>query len=77
LFTTEYGITSNKIIAKSGLIARRVDELKINKFEGSDVIQSILGRIFGFGDVVFSGSGSQKVKFLFVPNPVEVKRTLS
>lgn len=76
VYTTEYGITDKKVIAKSGLIARKVDELRLDKFEGADVKQSILGRIFGFGDVVFSGTGSQKVSFAWVPNPLEVKRTI-
>ena len=76
VYTTEYGITDRKVIAKSGLISRKVDELRLDKFEGADVKQSILGRIFGFGDVVFSGTGSQKVSFAWVPNPLEVKRTI-
>ena len=76
VYTTEYGITDKKVIAKSGLIARKVDELRLDKFEGADVNQSILGRIFGFGDVVFSGTGLQKVSFAWVPNPLEVKRTI-
>ena len=32
--------------------------------------------IFGYGDLVFSGTGSQTVVFKMVPNPLEVKKAV-
>lgn len=71
--TTEYVVTNKKVLMKRGFIFRRTDELYIKKLEGVDVDQSILGRILGFGNLIFSGTGSQKVVFEIVPEPLKQK----
>lgn len=73
---TEYAVTNKKVLAKTGIISRRVDELMLKKVEGVDVEQGILGRLLGFGTLVFSGTGSQKVVFDFIDNPLEAKKRL-
>ena len=73
---TEYAVTNKKVLAKTGIISRRVDELMLKKVEGVDVEQGILGRLLGFGTLVFSGTGSQKVVFDFIDNPLEAKKKL-
>ena len=73
-WTTEYGVTNKKVMFKTGWIRRKTDELYTKKIEGVDVVQGIQGRIFGYGDLVFSGTGSQTVVFKMVPNPLEVKK---
>ena len=73
-WTTEYGVTNKKVLFKTGLIRRKTDELYTKKIEGVDVVQGIQGRIFGYGDLVFTGAGTQNVVFTMVPNPLEVKK---
>ena len=73
-WTTEYGVTNKKVMFKTGWIRRKTDELYTKKIEGVDVVQGIQGRIFGYGDLVFSRTGSQTVVFKMVPNPLEVKK---
>jgi uncharacterized membrane protein YdbT with pleckstrin-like domain len=73
---TEYAVTNKKVLAKTGIISRRVDELMLKKVEGVDVEQGILGRLLGFGTLVFSGTGSQKVVFDFIDDPLEAKKKL-
>ena len=75
-WTTEYGVTNKKVMFKTGWIRRKTDELYTKKIEGVDVVQGIQGRIFGYGDLVFSGTGSQTVVFKMVPNPLEVKKAV-
>ena len=75
-FTTEFSITNKKILCKVGLISRSTDELAMQKIEGVDVHQTIPGRIFGYGNIVISGTGTQQVGFWKVNNPLEVKKTL-
>jgi uncharacterized membrane protein YdbT with pleckstrin-like domain len=72
--TTEYGVTNNKVLSKTGLIKRDTDELRTIKIEGVDVTQGVLGRIFGYGNLVFSGTGSQSVTFKMVSNPLDLKK---
>ena len=73
-WTTEYAVTDKKVLAKTGLISRNADELRISKVEGCDVLQGVQGRLFGYGTLVFSGTGSQKVMFKMVPDPLSIKR---
>jgi len=75
-WTTEYGVTDKKVMFKTGWIRRKTDELYTKKIEGVDVVQSITGRMFGYGDLVFSGTGSQTVVFKWVPDPLEVKKAV-
>ena len=75
-WSTEYAITDKKIINKRGFIARATDELLMKKVEGIDVKQGIQGRIFGYGDIVFSGTGMQTVVFKMVPNPIALKNKI-
>jgi uncharacterized membrane protein YdbT with pleckstrin-like domain len=75
-YTTEFALTNKKVLAKSGLISRSTDELQLKKIEGVDVKQGILERILGYGSVILSGTGSQKVEFYGVDNPLEIKKLI-
>ena len=75
-YTTEFALTNKKVLAKSGLISRSTDELQLKKIEGVDVKQGILERILGYGSVILSGTGSQKVEFHGVDNPLEIKKLI-
>src|SRR5579875_1606864 len=55
---TEIVVTDKRVIYKRGFISRRTVEMNISKIETVDVIQSIWGRIFGFGTLLIRGTGS-------------------
>jgi uncharacterized membrane protein YdbT with pleckstrin-like domain len=76
LVFTEYGLTNKRIVVKTGIIGRSTEELKLSKVETVELRQSILGRIFGFGDVVLSGTGASNLVLKTVSGPIEVKRTI-
>ena len=76
LVFTEYGFTNKRIVVKTGIIGRSTEELKLSKVETVELRQSILGRIFGFGDVVLSGTGASNLVLKTVSGPIEVKRTI-
>tara|TARA_Y100000996_G_C22165992_1_gene496637 strand:+ start:112 stop:576 length:465 start_codon:yes stop_codon:yes gene_type:complete len=73
-WTTEQALTNKRVFRKVGLIRRDTDELVYEKIETVAVKQSILGRIFNFGEVEFTGTGGMYIRFVFVKNPTEVKR---
>ena len=75
-YTTEYVVTNKKVVAKTGWISRKTDELLIKKTEGLDVEQGIVQRMLGYGTVQFSGTGSQKVTFFLIDNPMNAKKQL-
>jgi hypothetical protein len=60
-FTTEYGITSTRVISKEGLIRRDIEEINLSSIESINVNQTIIGRILNYGTIVISGRGTSKV----------------
>ena len=61
--TTECVLTDRRVLAKTGLISRESIELLLSKVEGIQVKQGILGRLFGFGTVIVTGTGGSRSPF--------------
>ena len=72
--TSEFGITNKRVIVKVGFIRRNSVELLINKVEGIQVNQGILGRILGFGSITISGTGGTKNPFHKIGAPLEFRK---
>lgn len=68
--STEMGITSKRVIRKSGVIMRDTSEIRLSKVESVSVKQGFLGRIFGYGDVIISGSGGNDAVMKGVKDPL-------
>ena len=68
--STEMGITSKRVIRKSGVIMRDTAEIRLTKVESVSVKQGFLGRIFGYGDVIISGSGGNDAVMKGVKDPL-------
>lgn len=74
--STEIGVTSTRIIYKRGLVARYVGEMNINRIEGVSVYQSVLGRLFDFGNVIVRGLGVGEVILPPIRNPIKFRRAI-
>lgn len=72
--TSEFGITNKRVIVKVGFIRRNSIEMLLNKVEGIQVNQGILGRILGFGSITVSGTGGTKDPFHKIDQPLEFRR---
>ncbi|MES1942314.1 membrane-flanked domain-containing protein [Salinisphaera sp. T5B8] len=72
--TTELGVTSKRVIAKTGFIRRVTVELNHSKVESFNVDQSILGRIFGFGTIAVCGTGGGRTPIPGIEKPLEFRR---
>ena len=57
-WTTEIDVTDRRVVYKSGFIRRHTVEMNMDKVESVDVDQSMLGRIFDYGDIVIRGTGA-------------------
>jgi steroid delta-isomerase-like uncharacterized protein len=55
---TEIAVTNRRVIYKTGFIRRTTNEMQMDKVESVKVDQSILGRIFNYGDVAILGTGA-------------------
>jgi uncharacterized membrane protein YdbT with pleckstrin-like domain len=75
-WTSEFGVTSKRVIIKVGLIQRRTLELLIRQVEAISVDQSLAGRIFNFGTITLTGTGGVKETFHNISNPLEFRRSI-
>ena len=74
--TSEFGVTSKRVIIKVGLIQRRTLELLIRQVEAISVDQSLMGRIFNFGTITLTGTGGVRETFQNISNPLEFRRSI-
>lgn len=74
--TTEIAITTSRLIYKRGLVARHVGEMSIDRIEGVNVLQSIMGRILGYGRVAVRGMGVGEVVLPPLDAPVKFRKAI-
>jgi len=74
--TTERALTNKRVINKKGIISRKSEEIKHNRIETVEIVQSILGRIFGYAKIEVYGIGSNSVVFNMVKNPLSIKKVI-
>jgi uncharacterized membrane protein YdbT with pleckstrin-like domain len=70
VMTSEFAVTSTRLILKVGLISRYTTELLLAKVESIAVAQGLLGRILNFGDLTVTGTGGAQEVFRRVRDPL-------
>jgi uncharacterized membrane protein YdbT with pleckstrin-like domain len=70
LMTSEFAVTTSRLIFKIGLVARYTTELLLAKVESIGVHQSLLGRVLGYGDLTVIGTGGTREVFRRVRDPI-------
>ena len=66
-------VTNRRVIYKKGFFALMTSEILTSKIEAITIEQSALGRIFGYADLHFSGTGTAHVAFYDVSKPQKIK----
>jgi len=74
---SEIAITNNRVVGKSGILRRKTYDFGLKNIESIDVKQTILGRIFGYGDIVITGSGASNLLIPAIKSPEEFKKQLN
>lgn len=74
--TTEIGVTDIRLVYKRGLVARAVGEINIDRIEGVNVLQGVLGRMFGYGRVMVRGMGVGEVVLPPIEQPIRFKKAI-
>ncbi len=74
LMTSEFAVTTTRVIFKVGLIARYTTELLLAKVESIGVTQGFTGRILNFGDLLVIGTGGTREAFRRVRNPIGFRK---
>ncbi len=67
--TTEFVVTSRRVVLKKGLFNAKLRELDLDAIEGGSTHQSFFGRIFGYGDVKVFGRGDTTIDFPVMAYP--------
>lgn len=76
-WTTEIAVTDRRIILKRGLISRTTIEMNMQKVESVDVEQTLMGRLFNYGDVTIRGVGSSSETFRMIDAPLKLRTTVT
>lgn len=74
-----YVITDEGIYVREGLISREITQVPLDRVQNASFDQSLLERLFRFGDVhIFTaGSSTEDLTFENVPQPQHVAETLT
>lgn len=74
--TTEIAVTDRRIVLKRGFIRRHTIELNMQKVESVDIDQTLIGRLFNFGDVTIRGVGSSYETLRMIHAPLKLRTTV-
>jgi uncharacterized membrane protein YdbT with pleckstrin-like domain len=74
--STELAVTNRRVIAKFGFIRRSTVEMNLTKVESVRVEQSIMGRLFGFGSIIVTGTGSTLDPIPFIADPIAFRQAI-
>ncbi|MDO8726627.1 MAG: PH domain-containing protein [Candidatus Methanoperedens sp.] len=77
--STIYAITNKRVIGRSGIISEDFKSSTFKHITSLRVKQGIVGKLFGFGNIIIDTSGSGLgVEFIwrYVNNPVQVKNEI-
>lgn len=72
----EVAVTTDRFVKKTGLVSIKTEEVSLDKIEEVNVVESILGRIFGYGNVDVHGTGAGKIHVVMVGDPVALRREI-
>jgi uncharacterized membrane protein YdbT with pleckstrin-like domain len=66
--TSEYAVTNRRVIGKYGWLAKESATVLLTKVTGVVVVNTVLGRVFGYGTVVVEAAGA-KTPLRAIQNP--------
>jgi uncharacterized membrane protein YdbT with pleckstrin-like domain len=76
-WSTEIAVTDRRIIFKRGLIRRHTIEMNMQKVESVDVDQTLIGRVFDYGNVAIRGTGSSFETLRMIDSPLKLRTTVT
>jgi uncharacterized membrane protein YdbT with pleckstrin-like domain len=74
---TEIAVTDRRVIYARGFIQRHSIEVHMDKVESVDVDQSVLGRVFDYGDVTIHGTGTTLEPLRDVDRPIDFRNEIT
>jgi uncharacterized membrane protein YdbT with pleckstrin-like domain len=74
--SSDFAVTTKRVMMKTGVFTTRSVELLLAKIEAIAVHQSLPGRLFGYGDIVVTGSGGTEETFASIQAPLAFRRAV-
>jgi len=74
--TSEFAVTTKRVIIKVGVFRRRTLELLLRQVEAISVEQTVLGRMLWYGSVTLTGTGGVREVFHNISSPLEFRRQI-
>lgn len=74
--TTEICLTSDRLVLKRGMVARHVGEINVDRIEGVEVAQGMIGRILGYGRVAVRGTGVGEIFLPAIAEPIDFRKAI-
>jgi uncharacterized membrane protein YdbT with pleckstrin-like domain len=74
--SSEFGVTSKRVLGKTGFIRRTSLDIVLGKVEAIRLSQTILGRILNYGDIEVTGTGGTDEMLRFLPDPLLFRRVV-
>lgn len=75
-WNTEIAVTDRRVIYVRGFFNRQSVEVHMNQIESVDVDQTLLGRLFGYGDVTIHGTGNTYDPLRAVDRPMALRNEI-
>ena len=75
-WTTEIGVTSARLVKKTGFVSLKTEEVALRNIEGVRVSQGLWGRLFGYGSLRIEGTGDDHVDVPNIEDPVGFRRAI-
>lgn len=73
---TVMAVTNRRVLIKTGMASRRTLDLMLNKVESIGVVETFMGRIFGYGSVVIHGTGGTPESFVMIAHPQQFRQSV-
>lgn len=74
--SSEFGVTSKRVLGKTGIIRRSSLDIVLAKVEAIRLSQTILGRILNYGDIEVTGTGGTEEVLRFIPDPLVFRKVV-
>ncbi len=70
---TEMVVTNKRVLVKTGIATRKTFELLLSRIESIGVVESLWGRMLGYGTVILRGVGGTPDEFDQIARPLEFR----
>jgi uncharacterized membrane protein YdbT with pleckstrin-like domain len=74
---TETDVTNLRVVHKTGFIKRKTFEMSLDKIASVNVEQTVLGRIFDYGDVKISSVGEAEEELKTIASPLDFRNHIT